>query len=339
MRLAFLLVATLLVTTACSGDDASPGSAGAAGSEPSSTRSLFSLTPVPQPPEQPPSGTLIADIQQSSRDGALNRFEVWVDNDTTEPITPTQVTYHDDRFRTPMPGTRLRDIPAQARRGFPIYQPDRPACDHSATDTATNTAGTAASGTASGTVTVEYTVHGQHQTTTVPVSDEAEVIARITSARCLELAVAQIAHLSWADQITTTDNSSDSSDGGQAAEGSVGTMTLVIDTTGTPGPTLVIDTIVGNPVLSPGTLGVYDAHLTITGDQPPQRIPVPVTPTRCDLHAFGESGSFGAFAFNVHIDGQPGQFVLRMGTTAAKNAIDYAKASCGFLTTPTGGEG
>jgi hypothetical protein len=136
--------------------------------------------------------------------------------------------------------------------------------------------------------------------------------------------VDKIVHLSWSDDITA------SGDGGK---GSVGTMTLLVDTTGRPGSTLVIDSIVGNPVLSPGEHGVFNANLTITGDQPSQRVPVPLRPTRCDAHAFGESGSFNAFAFNVHLDGQPGQFVLRLGPTGSANAINFAKGSCGFLTT------
>ena len=93
-----------------------------AGPEASPTKSLYTLTPIPLPPKPPPSGKLIADIEQSSRDGAANRFQVWIDNDTDSTITPTKVTYHDDRFQTPLPGTRLRDIPSQARRGFPIYR-------------------------------------------------------------------------------------------------------------------------------------------------------------------------------------------------------------------------
>jgi len=307
------LAAVLLLAGACGGDD-DPGGPDA-GPEPSPTTSLYTLTPVPLPPEPPPSGKLLADIEQSSRDGAANRFQVWVDNDTDTLITPTRVTYTDGRFRTPLDATRLRDIPSQARRGFQITQPDRPACDSTAT---------------SGTVTVEYTVEGERKSATVPVSDEAEVVERVRSARCLELAVERVAHLSWADEVTA------SGDGGK---GSVGTLTLVVDTTGKPGPTLVIDSIAGNPVLSPGEHGVYDAHLTITGDQPPQRVPVPVRPSRCDAHAFGESGSFAAFAFNVHVDGEPGQFVLRLGPTAATRAIDYAKAACGFLTSIGGGEG
>ncbi len=136
------------------------------------------------------------------------------------------------------------------------------------------------------------------------VEDEADVIQRVTSATCLDLAIAKVADLSFADEVTAD---------GDGGKGSVGTMTLQVRTTGKPGPTLVIDTISGNPVLSPGELGVFTADLTITGDQPSQDVPMPVTPTRCDAHAFGESGSFAAFAFNVHLDGVPGQFILRLG--------------------------
>ncbi len=309
---ALLLLAAGL--TACNGDDHEDTTPGAE-PEPSPTKSLYTLTAIPLPPKPPPSGTLIADIEQSSRDGAANRFQVWVDNDTDATITPTKVTYTDDRFQTPLVGTRLRDIPSQARRGFQFTEPDQPACDRTAE---------------SGTVTVDYTVHGEHMSETVPVSDEADVIQRVASSTCLELAVEKVAHLSWADEVTA------SGDGGK---GSVGTMTLVVDTTGRPGPTLVIDSIAGNPVLSPGELGVFKANLTVTGDQPSQRVPVPFRPSRCDAHAFGESGSFNAFALNVHLDGKPGQLVLRLGPGGTVNAITYAKASCGFLTSIGGGEG
>jgi hypothetical protein len=305
--------AVVLLAGACSGDDGAPDT----GPSPSpSASSLFTLTPVTLPPEPPPSGKLKADIEQSSRDGAAGRFQVWVDNDTDTDITPTKVVYTDARFRTPLTGTRLRDIPSQARRGFQFLLPDRPACGRTAEH---------------GTVTVDYTVGGEQRRATVKVQDEADVVQRTTDARCLELTIDSIAKLSWADEVTAD---------GDGGKGSVGTMTLVVDTTGEPGPTLVIDSIAGNPVLSPGDGGsFYDAHLTVHGTDPPQRLPVPVRPTRCDAHAFGESGSFAAFALNVHVDGEAGQFVLRMGPTAAANAIEYAKASCGFLTSIGGGEG
>ena len=161
VRLAAVLP-LLAVLAACGGDDdKNPSNAGP---EASPTKSLYTLTAIPLPPKPPPTGKLIADIEQSSRDGAANRFQVWIDNDTDSTITPTKVTYTDDRFQTPLPGTRLRDIPSQARRGFPIYEPDQPACDRTAE---------------SGTVTVEYTVDGEKKSETVPVSDEAEVIQRV----------------------------------------------------------------------------------------------------------------------------------------------------------------
>jgi hypothetical protein len=312
VRRLIALLPVLAVLAACGGNDDDSHSQAP---EASPTKSLFTLTAAPPPPKPPPTGKIIADILQASHDGARNRFQVWVDNDTDKTITPTKVTYLDDRFLTALHGTRLRDIPSQARRGFPIYLPDQPACDRTASR---------------GTLTVEYTVGGEPKSTTIQVKDDADVIQRNTSARCLELSIDQIAHLSWADEVTA------SGDGGK---GSVGTMTLVIDPTGRPGPTLVIDSIVGNPVLSPGELGVFNAKLTITGEQAPQRVPVPLRPTRCDAHAFGESGSFNAFAFNVRVDGKPGQFILRLSETGSANAVKYAKASCGFLTSIGGGEG
>ena len=301
----------LAVLAACGGNDDHDGAASAAATPgPHKT-----ITMVPLPPPPPPSGQLIADIEQWSLDAANGRFEVYIDNDTDTTITPTNVSYSDERFRTPLPGTRLRDIPSQAKLGFPIYIPDRPACDRTAT---------------SGTVTVDYTVDGEKKSSTVPVSDVNNVIQRVASARCLELSVAQIAHLRFAHKVTA------SGDGGK---GSTGALTLVIDTTGRPGHTLVIDTVTGNPLFSPGDLGVYKANITIKGDQPSRTEQVPILPARCDAHAFGESGNFAAFAFNVHLDGQPGQFVLRMDTTTARNAIHYAKASCGFLVSIGGGKG
>ncbi len=312
VRRLIALLPVLAVLAACGGnDDDTPSQA----PEASPTKSLFTLTAAPQPPKPPPTGKIIADIERASHDSARNRFQIWVNNDTDKTITPTKVTYVDDRFQTPLPGTRLRDIPSQARRGFPIYEPDRPACDRTAS---------------SGTLTVDYIVDGEHKSTNIPVLDEADVIQKVTSARCLELKIDQIAHLSWADEVTA------SGDGGK---GSVGTMTLVVDTTGRPGSTLVIDSIVGNPVLSPGEHGVFNANLTITGDQPPQNVPVPLRPTRCDAHAFGEAGSSALFAFNVHVDGKAGQFVLALSQTGALNAITFAKASCGFLTSIGGGQG
>jgi hypothetical protein len=309
MRCRLVAAAALVALAAgCGGDDPTPA---AGGSEPSPSKSIYTLTPLPMPSQPPPTGKLLADMRQSSRDAAANRFEVWVDNDTAATITPTKVTYTDGRFRTELPATRLRDVPSQSERGFPIYQPDRPACSSDAT---------------SGTVTVEY----GDQRVTVPVEDETDVVGRYTSARCLEIAIGQVATLSWDDTVPADE---------EGVVGTDGTLTLVVQPTGTAGPSLTIDTISGTPVLSPVGTDAWRPGVTITGDQQPQRIDLPLKPTRCDAHAFAESGGATAFKIGLHLDGQPGQITLRMSPTGAANAINFARASCGMLTDVTGGQG
>jgi len=310
MKVWLALAALFVPLAACGGDDPAPGDAGPA-PEPSPTRSIYTLSPLPMPTQPPPTGALLADMRQSSRDAAANRFEVWVTNDTAATIRPTKVTYLDGRFHTELSGTRLRAIPSQSERGFPIYQPERPACSSEAT---------------SGQVTVEY----GDQRVTVPVEDETDVVGRYTSARCLEIAISEVATLSWDDTVPAD---------GEGGEGSEGTLTLVVGTTGTAGPALTIDTVSGTPVLSPVGTDVWRPGVTITGDQPPQRIDLPLKPTRCDAHAFAESGGATAFKIGLHLDGSPGQITLRMSTAGAANAIAFARASCGMLTDLTGGEG
>ena len=107
-------------STACSDDG---GASGRPRAEP-----VASVDPDPDrrcrlPP--PPTGKLLADMRQSSRDAAASRFEVWIDNDTARQITPDAgSTYSDRRFRTDAarrPGCAT--IPSQSERGFPLYQP------------------------------------------------------------------------------------------------------------------------------------------------------------------------------------------------------------------------
>lgn len=301
LRRVLALLPLLAVLAGCGGSDDSSGSADAP--EPSPTRSLYTLTPIPLPPPAPPTGKLIADMRQSSRDAAANRFEVWIDNDTAEAITPTKVTYSDGRFRTPLPGTRLRDIPSQSERGFPIYQPEQPAC---------------ASTAQHGEVTVEYA----GKQVTIPVEDETDVVGRYTGARCLEIAVGKVATLSWDDNVPPDE---------EGVVGTNGTLTLVVQTSGNPGPTLTIDTVSGTPVLAPVGSDVWHPDVTITGDQPSQRIDLPLKPNRCDAHAFAESGGATAFKIGLHLDGEAGQITLRMSPTGAANAITFARATCGML--------
>lgn len=300
MKVPALLCAALLLA-GCSDDPAAPASA------PEPSPSIRTLTPVPMPPPPPPTGRLIADMRQSSRDAAAGRMEVWINNDTADEITPTRITYRDPRYRTALPGTRLRAIPSQSERGFQIVLPPRPACDHP---------------TGSGTITVAY----GDTTKRVRVEDSTDVAGRYTTSRCLELDVARVAALSWDDEVPASGEEDDP-----------GTLTLVVRPTGRPGPTLTIDTVSGTPVLAPVGTDVWRPEATITGTDEPSRIDLPLKPNRCDDHAFMESGGATAFAINLTLDGQPGTIILRMSIPGAANALDFAKTYCGDLSTVSGG--
>jgi hypothetical protein len=295
-RTAAALAAAALVLAGCS-DDAPPAGA----PEPSPSRSIRTLTPVPLPPTPPPTGRLHADMRQSSRDAAAGRMEVWINNDTAAEITPDRVTYRDPRFRTTLPGTRLRPIRSQTEVGFPLYLPRLPACSHPE---------------GAGTVTVSY----GGTTKTLRVEDPTNVAGRYTTARCLEIAIARVADLSWDDEV-----------GFSGRQGDPGTMTLVVRPTGRSGPVLTIDTVSATPVISPEHGDVWRPDATIRGTDAPTHIDLPMKPTRCDAHAFAESGGATAFKIGLHLGGRPGQITLRMSPLAAKHTIDFAQASCGSL--------
>ena len=77
--------------------------------------------------------------------------------------------------------------------------------------------------------------------------------------------------------------------------------------------------------------------MTVSGADRPTTIDLPLKPTRCDAHAFAESGGATAFKIGLHLDGEAGQITLRMTPAGAANAINYARASCGLLETVDGG--
>lgn len=313
-RLGAGAAAVLLLLAGCSDDTGTdPG----AGPTPSDT-GVPTIT-VSALPEPPPTNRLIADMRQSSRDAAAGRMEVWIDNDTSQDVTPTRITYVDGRFRTPLEGTRLREIPSQSTRGFQFALPPRPTCGDSNDVEATLE-------DPLGTVEVQYA----GRTETLEVADETDVAGRYTRARCLEIAIGEVATLSWSDAVTPGDPT-------EAEVGSEGTLTLVLDTTGTAGAELTIDTVSGTPILSPATGDAWRPDVTVNGADEPQRIDLPLKPTRCDAHAFAESGGATAFKIALHLDGEPGQITLRMTPTGAANAINYARASCGLLETVDGG--
>ncbi len=305
MRTALGLVVLTLLAAGCS---SSSDGAAAPTTTPEPTRSIRTLTPISMPPEPPPTGALHADMRQSSRDAAAGRMEVWVDNDTAHGIRPTRITYSDPRFRTEVPATRLRPIPSQSERGFQILLPQRPACDHPR---------------GRGTVTIAY----GDQVRTQRVADSTDVTGRYTTARCTELAVAQVADLAWDDTVAFD---------GEA--GDPGVLTLVVTPTGHPGRTLTIDTVSGTPILTPVDGDVWRPDARVHGTDPPTRIDLPIKPNRCDDHAFMESGGATAFKIGLHLGGEPGQVTLRMSIPGAASAITFARASCGTLDTVSGGE-
>lgn len=296
------LIATTLLLAGCSGD-----SDDSSAPTPTASRSIRTLTPVPIPDPPPPSGEIHADMRQSSRDAAAGRMEVWIYNDTDHEIRPRSITYADPRYRTGLPGTRLRPIPSQAERGFPLYLPARPACDHL---------------DGRGTITLRYA----GTTRRLRVADSTDVAGRYTGSRCLELAIARVADLRWATTVPW-----------DGVEGSDSTLTLVVTPTGRTGPTLTIDTVSGTPVLSPVGTDVWRPDATIHATDDPSRVRLPLRPTRCDAHAFAESGGATAFKINLHLGDRAGQITLRMSSAGAKQAIDYARGSCGMLSTVTSG--
>ena len=289
------VVAAALVLTACAG---SPPTAG-----PEPSPSISTLTALPMPDMGPPPGKLVADLRQSSRDSALGRFQVWIGNGLRHQINPTSIRYLDPRLRVPIPGEQLRTNPSDAERGYPLALPARPRCG-------------VRTGAAPGRVAMTF----DGRRVSIPVEDEADVVARYVASRCLELAVSQVADLSFADEVPV--------DG--SGEGSVGTLVLVARPTGRPGKLLTIETVGGTPVLTAKGSEVWRPRAEVRGDGPVQRIRLPVVPNRCDDHVFLESGGATAFIVHLRLGRRSGDLLLRMSDEGAANAIRFARDSCGL---------
>lgn len=281
-------VVLLVAVAGCAGD-ADPDAAASS----SPTSSISTLSPLPMPSIGPPPGELVADLRQSSRDAALGRFQVWIGNGLEREVNPTRILYRDDRFRSAIPGERLRPNPSGSERGYPIALPSHPSCDSHAT---------------SGEVTMEY----DGKRVTFPVEDEADVVARYVTSRCFELEVDQVATLSFGDEVPN------------------GNLVLMVEPSGRPGRSLTVVEITGTPVLTAVGGASWNPDLTVRSDGPPQRVELPVQPARCDGHAFLESGGATAFRVKLHLDGRPGELVVRMSPAGAAAAIGYAKDECGL---------
>lgn len=254
-----------------------------------------SYSVIPVPPREL-TGTLDAVLKQSSRDAARDRFQVWIFNGTEKDVEPTTIRYVDPRLTRPIDGQRVRTMPSGLERGYPMPLPE-PRC---------------------GGVTREapaVVVEAGGRTERLAVADDLRIIQRYVDATCFERAVRSVVGLAWDDSVP--------------AEGGTATLTLVVTPTGNPGR-LEILRVGGTPVLdAPGRSGWRDVG-AVDGDGPAQRIELPILPARCDSHAFFEAGGATAFRLRLRLDGEVGEFVLRMSPTGARAAIAYAIGACGL---------
>ena len=83
-------------------------------------------------------------------------------------------------------------------------------------------------------------------------------------------------------------------------------------------------------MLTPARRPGWRPDVTVRSDGEPRRIELPVIPARCDGHAFLESGSATAFIVRLHLNGRPGDLVVRMSPAGAANALAFAREACGL---------
>jgi hypothetical protein len=315
-----LLSAVLLIAAGCGDPAQSPDPVA---QERATAIPTLSVSALPEPPM---TNTVIADMRQSSLDAAAGQMQVWIDNDTPADLTPISITYRDPRFRSALSGDRLREIPGGASRGFPIVLPQRPACGDAVDAVPSADAPV-------GVIAVTYAAAAGatgERTEEIPVEDSTDVAGRYARARCLEIAIDRVVDVAWADEVTDGDPE-------QTPSGATGTLTLVLTPTGRGDGDLLIETVSGTPILSPVTGDAWRPGLRISGRDDPLRVDLPLKPTRCDAHAFQESGGATAFKIGLSLDGIPGQITLRMSPLGAANAITFARASCGLLSTASTG--
>ncbi len=298
---AIAILALATVVSGCSGGSSSAsGDVAAAPSSTAAGSSKPSLTLLPVP-KQPLSGTLTADLRQSSRDVALGRFQVWLTNGLEKPVTPSRIVYRDPQLSVPVEGQRLREIPSGSFRGFPLELVE-PTC---------------ASDPGPPRLTVTYGA----RTLDVEVEDETSVVGRWSTRRCEELAVEEVAHLAWAGGFEVQGTGRDA----------VALFELVATPTGQPGGALTIDTVGGTPVFTAADGDYWTVDRTVRSDGPVVRLELPAQPARCDAHAFGDSGGPTAFLVNVHVRGRgAGQILVRMSPEVTAEAIAYAVRTCGI---------
>ena len=279
------------------GGCASSGSESAAPSSPSSSP-VKTLTMLPAP-EKTLSGELTAELQQSSRDVALGRFQVWITNGLQEDIRPRRIVYRDALLTKPVEGERLRGIPSGSYRGYPLELIE-PTCGGEE---------------AGATVTVFY----GGESVEIPVDDETQVVGRWSKERCAERAIERVAALEWSPGMRIEGSGADA----------VALFRLTAHPTGRDG-SYTIDTVTGTPLYTSADGDFWTVDEKVSGKGADTTIELPAQPTRCDIHAFGSATGGTTFFVNVTIDGKPAQVRVAMSPEVTDEAFSYAAEVCGF---------
>lgn len=294
------LLAVLLVAVAalagCSSDDSSSVASVQPSSAPSTPVKTLTLPP---PSESPLSGDLQAELQQSSRDVALNRFQVWITNGLDHAIRPKRIVYDDDVLVRPVVGGRLRAIPSGSYRGFTLDL-IRPHCGVAQQQPAT--------------VTVEY---GADEVT-IPVEDETHVTGRWAEERCAELAIQRVATLEWSGIEVQG-----------SGEDAIALFQLTATPTGRAG-SFTVDTVTGTPLYTSADGDFWKVGQRVTGTGQPVTMDLPAQPARCDIHAFGSATGGTTFFVNVTIGGRASRIRIAMSPELTDETFAYAGEVCGF---------
>jgi hypothetical protein len=300
-------VAGALVAVVAVGGCASGGSGVVQPSAPSSAPSATpkEIITLPPPPERTLSWTITAELQQSSRDVALGRFQVWLTNGLDHEIDPTRIVYRDVQLSRRVLGERLRAIPSGSYRGYPLDLIE-PNCGVERREA---------------TVTVTY----DGATETFPVYDETGVVDRWSHQRCDELAVARVAKLEWTPGIRV--------------EGSGSDAVALFRLTATPanraaGSTLTVDTVGGTPLFTSADGDFWTVGETIGGVGEPVTMELPAQPARCDSHSFGSATGGTTFFVNLTVtrgsSSREAQIRLAMSPEVSAETFAYAREVCGW---------
>ena len=250
-------------------------------------------------PEKTLSGELTAELQQSSRDVALGRFQVWITNGLQEEIRPRRIVYRDALLTRPVEGERLRAIPSGSYRGYPLELIE-PTCGGEE---------------AGATVTVFY----GGESVEIPVDDETQVVGRWSKERCAERAIERVAALEWSPGMRIEGSGADA----------VALFRLTAHPTGRDG-SYTIDTVTGTPLYTSADGDFWTVDEKVSGKGADTTIELPAQPARCDIHAFGSATGGTTFFVNVTIDGEPAQVRIAMSPEVTDEAFSYAAEVCGF---------